>query len=87
MIYEKRFQDIFAPAGYFKSLRFYDRYLSECKFLPRINNEIASEFSEHYKKRMTDLPFLVAVKFLKDTTVIPRESEHFGYFKDETQKE
>ena len=34
---------------------------------------------------MTNLKFLVAVKYLKDTVVYPNESQHFGYYADETE--
>ena len=51
--------------------------------MPKVNNEIV--FTPQYKNRMTQLKFLVAVKYLKDTVVVPKESEHFGYFADASE--
>ena len=81
--YTPALQDVVAPAGYFKSIRRHKEYLEHCKFLPELNNE--KNFSQARKDRMTSLKFLVAIKYLQDTVVYPKESEHFGYYADETE--
>lgn len=84
VVYQPEFQDVIAPAGYFKSLKYYSKYLQHCSLLPYINNE--KVFNPQYKNRMTQLKFLAAIKYLKDTVVVPKESEHFGYFADASEK-
>ena len=76
-------QHAIAPAGYFRSLRFPELYMDDCIFLPYINNE--KNFNQQYKNRMAGLKFLLAIKYLKDEVVIPKESAHFGYFADKTE--
>lgn len=81
--YDAFFQELVVPAGYFKSIRHRDKYLEKCRFLPNLNNE--KTINQQYKDRMVNLEMLVAIKYLQDKTVVPKESEHFGYFADETE--
>jgi palmitoyl-protein thioesterase len=54
-------------------------------FLADINQE--RTFNEQYKTNLLKIRNLVLVKFLRDTMVIPRESEHFGFYAtDDTSK-
>jgi palmitoyl-protein thioesterase len=50
-------------------------------FLADINQE--RTFNEQYKTNLLKIRNLVLVKFLKDTVVIPRESEHFAFYADD----
>lgn len=34
---------------------------------------------------MTSLKYLLAIQYLKDDVLIPKESAHFGYFADKTE--
>ncbi|OIW01161.1 hypothetical protein TanjilG_17718 [Lupinus angustifolius] len=57
-------------------------YLSGCKFLPKLNNEIASERNSTYKDRFSSLQNLVLIMFENDTIIIPKETAWFGYYPD-----
>lgn len=83
IMYEPIIQNEVAPAGFFKSIRLHKEYLDKCIFLPYMNNE--KEFNQQYKDRMAGLKFVVSIKYLKDEVVYPNESEHFGYYADETE--
>jgi len=39
LVYTPEIQYAIAPAGYFRSLRYYDRYLDDCILLPYLNNQ------------------------------------------------
>lgn len=47
-------------------------------FLADINQE--RTFNEQYKTNLLKIRNLVLVKFLQDTVVIPRDSEHFAFY-------
>lgn len=81
--YTDALQDTVAPAGYFKSIRRHDAYMKNCHFLPYLNNE--KNFQQQSVDRMTQLKFLVAIMYLQDEVVFPKESEHFGYYADATE--
>jgi palmitoyl-protein thioesterase len=61
-------------------------YKEKSIFLADINNEKATMHAE-YKDNLIKLKNLVLVKFLKDTMVIPRESEWFGFYAPGQAKE
>ena len=84
IVYDKVFQDAIAPAGYFRSLKYSQKYLDECIFLPYLNNQ--KTVNQTYRLRMIQLRWLVAVKYTRDDVIIPLESCHFGYFADATEK-
>merc|ERR1711957_644089 len=50
--------------------------------LPYINNEVQGKQNATYTKNFEALEKLVLVMALGDTMVHPKESEHFGFFKD-----
>ncbi|WOH14807.1 hypothetical protein DCAR_0934330 [Daucus carota subsp. sativus] len=81
-IYSKYLQDHLAPAGYIKIPTEIDEYLSKCKFLPKLNNEIAGDRNSTYKNRFTSLHNLVLIMFEKDSILIPKETSLFGYYED-----
>ncbi|XP_019461080.1 PREDICTED: palmitoyl-protein thioesterase 1-like isoform X1 [Lupinus angustifolius] len=71
-----------APSGYVKIPTDMADYLSGCKFLPKLNNEIASERNSTYKDRFSSLQNLVLIMFENDTIIIPKETAWFGYYPD-----
>ena len=83
IVYTPEIQYAIAPGGYFKSIRRHKEYLEHCIFLPYMNNE--KHFNQQYKDRMTSLKYLAAIKYLKDEVIYPNETEHFGYYADETE--
>jgi hypothetical protein len=62
-----------APAGYMRSLDYYDKYLNSSTFLPSLNNEIneGSELYEKHKKKMMSLNQAMFVMFDQDQIVFP----------------
>lgn len=68
-----------AFAGYWKDVDDEQNYLKASPFLADINNERDATNSS-YAARMRSLELLVAVRALNDTTVVPNDSEHFGFW-------
>ena len=62
-----------------------DEYRKKCVFLADINQE--NTVNPDYKHRISNLSNFVMVKFLEDTMVQPRESEWFGFYKENQDKE
>ena len=60
-------------------------YRKDCVFLPDINQE--NTVNPDYKRRLSKLSNFVMVKFLADTMVQPRDSEWFGFYKENQDKE
>lgn len=56
---------------------YYDQYLWHSRFLPYINNEKSHDKFDQYKERFSSLNKIELVQFQNDTTVFPKESEHF----------
>ncbi|XP_074377625.1 uncharacterized protein LOC141719136 isoform X2 [Apium graveolens] len=81
-IYSKFLQNHLAPAGYIKIPTDIDDYMDACKFLPKLNNEIAGHRNSTYKHRFASLHNLVLIMFEQDIILIPRETALFGYYKD-----
>jgi palmitoyl-protein thioesterase len=73
-------QNRLVQAQYWHDPYYYDRYTSSCIFLPDINNEMT--VNEAYRTNLKRLRKFVMVKFLKDSMVEPRESQHFGFYKE-----
>lgn len=83
-IYSNYVQEHLAPSGYLKIPTDIDDYLSGCRFLPKLNNEIVSERNSTYKERFSSLQNLVLIMFKEDTILIPKETAWFGYYPDGT---
>jgi len=75
-------QDRLAQANYLRDPKELDKYRKDCHFLPYINNEIQGKQNATYTKNWVALEKLVLVMAENDTMVQPRESEHFGFYKD-----
>ena len=71
-------QQIVGPAGYFKDMDNYDKYL-EKSILAEINNE-KSYKTYIYKQRFSSLEKLVLIKFSKDKMIIPKETAWFQFY-------
>nr|GME05007.1 palmitoyl-protein thioesterase 1-like [Ipomoea batatas] len=81
-VYNDFAQEHMAPAGYIKIPTDMKGYLTRCRFLPFINNEIKDAQSELRKKRFTHLTQLVLIMFQADTIIMPQISSHFGYYRN-----
>ncbi|VFQ97644.1 unnamed protein product [Cuscuta campestris] len=81
-VYTPYVQDHLAPSGYIKLPNDIPAYLKECRFLPKINNEVEDNESPLRKKRFSSLSQLVLILFMADTIIMPQESSHFGYYRN-----
>ncbi|EPS59624.1 hypothetical protein M569_15181, partial [Genlisea aurea] len=79
-IYSNFVQDHLAPSGYLKLPNDISGYLSKCRFLPKLNNEIPNGRNATYRERFSGLRNLVLIMFDRDTVVIPKETSWFGYY-------
>lgn len=78
-------QNVLAQTNYFRDPLRIPAYKKGCKYLPYMNNEVEADPTRSANLMKTDK--LIAVLALNDTEVIPKESEHFGFYKDGSQKE
>jgi palmitoyl-protein thioesterase len=70
----------FAPAGYFKDINNFEKYIDKSSFLADVNNE-RKLFKQKYKDRILKLEKMVLVLFGQDEMVIPKESSLFRFNK------
>ncbi|KAK2708960.1 palmitoyl-protein thioesterase 1-like [Artemia franciscana] len=75
-------QRILAPAGYWHDPLDEPTYKKKSKFLADINNEVF--INQKYRTNILRLQKLVLVKFNNDTTVQPKDSSWFGFYKPGT---
>ena len=68
-----------APAQYWHDPYDKSSYLARSGYLADINDERA-EKKEAYKEALSSLENLVLVKWISDTSVIPWESSHSGFY-------
>eukprot|EP01002_Notosolenus_urceolatus_P006540 NODE_2746_length_1048_cov_46.436436_g2292_i0.p2 GENE.NODE_2746_length_1048_cov_46.436436_g2292_i0~~NODE_2746_length_1048_cov_46.436436_g2292_i0.p2 ORF type:complete len:295 (+),score=87.00 NODE_2746_length_1048_cov_46.436436_g2292_i0:71-955(+) len=73
-------RDIVVQAQYFKDPMQRTTYLQDNIFMPDINNEGPNKNST-YRENLMKLKNFVMIMFTEDITVVPRESEWFGYYK------
>ncbi|XP_051115019.1 uncharacterized protein LOC127240394 [Andrographis paniculata] len=81
-VYTDYVQAHLAPSGYLKLPNNIPDYLSKCRFLPKLNNELPDERNATYKERFSSLENLVLIMFEHDTVLIPKETAWFGYYPD-----
>jgi hypothetical protein len=60
-VYSSFVQNHLAPSGYVKIPDDLDAYYKGCLFLPKLNNEIASNWNATYKDRLSSLNHLVLI--------------------------
>ena len=81
IVYFSWAQSIFAPAGYFRDVKQYDRYIKQSSFLPALNNEHKEGwFGDHQQlrsERFSDLNGAMLVKFDQDSVIYPKETAWF----------
>jgi len=86
-VYTGYVQNHLAQANYFRDAENLETYRSHGHWLPYINNEVKGKENETYTQNFKALEKLVLVMAEDDTMVHPKESEHFGFFKDGSRKE
>ncbi|KAJ8774391.1 hypothetical protein K2173_012465 [Erythroxylum novogranatense] len=79
-IYSAYVQDHLTPSGYLKLPNDIPDYLKKCRFLPKLNNELADQRNSTYKERFISLQNLVLIMFENDNVLIPKETAWFGYY-------
>jgi palmitoyl-protein thioesterase len=80
MAYKPLIQDHLAQANYFRDPMKIPQYLEGDRFLASINNEQTANGT--YSKNWASLNSVCLVKALADTTVVPNDSEWYGFFQD-----
>lgn len=86
-VYSSFVQNHLAQANYFRDPTDLANYRAHGHFLPYINNEILGKKNATYADNFKALDKLVLVMAEDDTMVHPKESEHFGFFKDGSDRE
>merc|ERR1712066_946897 len=86
-VYSTFVQNRLAQANYYRDPTDLDTYRKDGHFLPHINNEVPGKQNTTYTDNFKALEKLVLVMAEDDTMVHPKESEHFGYFKDGSRTE
>mmetsp|Transcript_41518 Transcript_41518/g.90051 ORF Transcript_41518/g.90051 Transcript_41518/m.90051 type:complete len:339 (+) Transcript_41518:66-1082(+) len=86
-VYSSFVQNRLAQANYYRDAENLVEYRTHGHFLPYINNEVQGHQNSTYKQNFQSLEKLVLVMAEDDTMVHPKESEHFGYFKDGSRTE
>ncbi|AES94306.1 palmitoyl protein thioesterase family protein [Medicago truncatula] len=81
-VYSNYIQEHLAPSGYLKLPNAIPKYLENCRYLPKLNNEKPGQRNSTYKERFSSLENLVLIMFEQDTVLIPRETSWFGYYPD-----
>ncbi|CAJ2645860.1 unnamed protein product [Trifolium pratense] len=81
-VYSTYIQEHLAPSGYLKLPNAIPKYLKNCSFLPKINNEKPGQRNSSYKERFSSLENLVLIMFENDTILIPKETSWFCYYPD-----
>lgn len=77
-VYFKLFQNIIAPAGYFRDPAQLEKYAEDSVFLPYINNETGSDDDKALvKENFTSLNNILLVMFDSDTMIHPKETAWF----------
>eukprot|EP00913_Durusdinium_trenchii_P013240 g12427.t1 len=84
-VYSSLVQNRLAQANYYRDAENLAEYRSHGHFLPYINNEVQGQQNATYKKNFE--ANMARVTGEDDTMVHPKESEHFGYFKDGSRTE
>lgn len=87
LMYMGVMQNFTSFSNYWRDTMHYDLYLSNCQFLPCLNNEKDHSLAAHFKRHICDLQNMVCVMSPQDTIVEPVESCHFGFYRIGTNYE
>jgi len=79
-VYDPDLQDIVAPAQYWRDPFNHTEFINRSKFLSDLNN-MKEEKNAEYKRIITSLEIFVMIMWEDDTTIIPKESSLFGFYK------
>jgi len=79
-------QKLVGPAGYFHRIDKEDVYFKSGVTLARLNNA-GEKKNDTYNDRLSQLEAFVMVQFSEDTMIEPKETAHFGFYKDGKKSE
>lgn len=71
-------QSVLAPSNYHKDHEQYEKYLENSLSLPYLNNEKDHPKAKEYKRRFSNLNFVLLVRNQRENIIFPRESSWFG---------
>jgi len=80
-VYNRFIQGLIGPAGYFHRIDNEEAYFNSNIVLADLNN-VGKTVNVQYSQRMSQLEALVLIMFSEDTMIIPKETAHFGFYKD-----
>jgi len=86
-VYTQYVQNRLAQANYYRDPKKLETYRKDGHFLPYINNEVEGKKNSTYTENFKSLEKLVLVLAEDDTIIKPKESAHFGYFKDGSMRD
>lgn len=81
ILYSYVIQRTISFAGFWRDTLHFDEYLSDCRFLPLLNNEKDHPFKGFYKDNICSLHNMVLVQSRIEDIIEPAESCHFGFYK------
>lgn len=79
-IYTSSSQSSNSFSNYWRDPRIYQTYLDDCVFLPTINNEINTNYTQLQKNNLLSLNNLVVIWSTNDDVIKPQESGKFWTF-------
>lgn len=80
LVYLSPVQNLFVPAGYFRDVNDYNKYLDDSVFLPAVNNEKAvsgRKGDDADAQKFAELNGALLVMFSEDTMIYPKETAWF----------
>lgn len=80
-LYTSIAQSFISPSNYWKDPFHYDRYLESVKFLPQLNNETGTEFSDSSRENFLKLKLAVFTGSNGDAIIEPYQSALFEFWK------
>jgi palmitoyl-protein thioesterase len=83
--YSKLVQGLLEPANYFHRIDDESKFIHSGIPLAKYNNVLKNNAA--IKEKISALDALVLIMFSKDTMIEPKETAHFGFYKDHTKKE
>lgn len=87
VMYSSFCQNYIGFAGYWHDTLHYDKYLTQCSFLPYLNNHVKHDRAQLYKDNICKLKNMVLVMSTEEDIIEPRISCHFGFYKPGSKTE
>ena len=84
VVYWPLIQGIVGPAGYFHRIDDESQYINSNIVLADLNN-VHEKKNPEYKARVSALEAFVMIQFSEDIIIVPKESTHFGFYKNSSK--